>query len=277
MMTRFALVMPTLGREKEVREFINSLDNSNFDESIKVKLIIVNQNAGFDFTKEASNKADIININSDVKGLSVNRNVAIDYALDDGFDIVSFPDDDCTYYNDTIKVVKDYFDNHPDVDIVLGRIFDRKKRRNVIKNWPAIAKSVNKYNFYFLASSITIFCRGKVNLNFDENMGAGTKYGSCEDPDFLYNSLKMGYKVQYVPEIEVWHPEPNLNHVDLCKVKSYAKGFGFFISKNISLPTIALLIGCILKKIVQLIIDSRFGVSYTKSFFSGLFQGLFNR
>lgn len=80
---------------------------------------------------------------------------------------------------------------------------------------------VNRFNSYFINSSITMFIKKEFILNFDENLGVGAKFGSCEDADLIYRILENKAKGFYTPKIELWHPEPNYQEISLEKVKNY--------------------------------------------------------
>ena len=271
------LIMPTVNRKKEVFDFIESLTQQLGLDAHKLNLYIMDQNEEkilSDIETISNDNINIIYTKSADKGLSLNRNYGLD-KINRG--IVSFPDDDCVYFDNTLKSVIDFFDANTTVDIVIGRIFDRRHNKNIIKNWPAQDVVVNKFNFYQLSSSITIFCRDKPSIQFDSRLGAGSKFGSCEDPDFLYRLLKMGKKIVYTPSIEVWHPEPDVTNISLQKVQAYACGFGAFVNKEFDLIKMYLLFGCVAKKIYQYLIwNKNYKKGYFKAFFKGLYYGLLN-
>lgn len=267
--------MPTLGRTEEVFEYIKSVEKSSELVDYSLSLYIIDQNNGLLLNElddyQFHNITGHVSKNK-VKGLSANRNRGL-YFIDSG--ICAFPDDDCLYYEDTVECVVNYFEQNLDVDVVIGRIFDREKKENIIKNWPNEEVVVNMANFYQLSSSITIFLREKPDILFDERLGAGAKFGSCEDPDFLYRLLKNGMKIVYTPTIEVWHPAPDESSISLDKVKSYSSGFGAFIRKDLDFIKSYLLLGCLAKKGFQfLFMNNKFRKGYFKAFFSGLFRGL---
>lgn len=227
---KFSLIVATYGRERELKDLFNSLLNSDYK---NFEIILVDQNVGgwlVDLVCEFSTKLNIKHIKSEKKGLSLNRNIGL---LSATGDVVCFPDDDCTYYNDTLNVVNDFF-NTTSFDFVLGRIYDRSLKCNVIKSWPKTERVLNYLNTYFYSSSITIFSRVK-QIRFDERLGAGTYLGSCEDPDYILRHMKNDLHGRYTPKIEVNHPIPTLDSFNINKRISYARGFGFFLKKHIGL------------------------------------------
>ncbi|WP_279205348.1 glycosyltransferase family 2 protein [Obesumbacterium proteus] len=274
---KVSLIMPTIGRVEEISSFLSSIKYND-----DVSVLIADQNTkGWlpidQLSKSKDNNVTINYFHSETKGLSFNRNFLIKKNNFES-EIIAFPDDDCTYYSDTLTKVEDFFINNPHVDVVIGCIYDRSTNEYRFKPWPKVSKKINKMNFYLLASSITIFSRQPLDFLFDQNLGAGTENGSCEDPDFLYNMLKKGKVIYYEPTIQVWHPAPDFNSITLEKTYSYAKGFGYFIRKDLDFFKLCLLSLLISKKIMQLVLKNKeFRKGYFRYFFSGLYDGLFKK
>ncbi|CAK0730250.1 TPA: glycosyltransferase [Escherichia coli] len=273
------LLMPTIGRAEEIEKFISSVNKNN----ASVQLLIADQNeVGFLEPKKLYECAKNQNIDmhyfhSEQKGLSRNRNFLLS-KLDAHEGIIAFPDDDCLYYEDTLDLVMSFFENNPSVDVLLGCIYDREYDRYLFKKWPRKSVVVNYLNVYFMSSSITIFVRKPNQQKFDQALGAGAVYGSCEDPDYLYSLLKKGCKIVYEPSIQVWHPAPDYHQISLSKVYSYAKGFGYFIRKDIDVYKSILLVLLISKKLFQLIFRFKhFPIKYFRAYFSGLISGLLRK
>ena len=159
-------------------------------------------------------------------------------------------------------------------DAILGQIYDNNNRQPIIKNWPQKKLKVTIFNFYKLSSSITLFCK-KNKVKFNESMGAGATFGSCEDTDYIYNMLVLKKKLIYCPNVKVWHSEINYNEVSLKRVESYASGLGYFITNGITFVKVGLLLGCILIKGKQaLISQSSYRTGYFRNYFKGLTRGL---
>lgn len=240
-MIRFSLIMATYGRKDEIALFLESLLSQEKIDLNELELIIVDQNDKIsldDLCQKYMDKLNIIHIKSDKKGLSLNRNIGLKLAKGE---YIAFPDDDCTYYSDTLYKVQYYFETHLNTDVVLGRIIDRKRNQNIIRNWKDTPYSVNKSNFFFSYSSITIFAR-KNDILFDEELGVGCFFGSNEDADYVWQMLDKNMQLVYTPEIEVWHPEPKEQEINYQKVYSYGLGFGALIYKHLSFSAIWLFI-----------------------------------
>lgn len=275
----FSLIVPTINRIADLDIFFNSVLLLNFDLS-KIEIIVVDQNEK-GYLSDLIQKYDelnIIHIYSKRKGLSYNRNLGM--RLSSG-NIICFPDDDCQFYPDTFSTLYHITELNPSKCLFIGCIYDREKNIFRFKNWSSKNQNINTINFYFFSSSITMFIRKNSIVEFDEQMGVGAKYGSCEDVDFIYHILKKtklsGF---YSPLIQVNHADPKLTTMPLSKVKSYASGFGYFISKNFDLIKLYLLLLLLSKKFyqfVQYIILRKYSFNYFIAFFSGLYIGLLKR
>ena len=271
---KYSLIIATLGRKKELLELIESIKNSDY-ETNNLEIIIVDQNEKGFLDKELSKfeNLNIKHIHSDIKGLSYNRNIGLSYASGD---IICFPDDDCKFYENTLNEVSNILLSS-NIDFCMGQIYDRETKKDVIKKWSKKEFKVNRFNSYFINSSITMFIKKEYILNFDENLGVGARFGSCEDADLIYKILENKAKGIYTPKIELWHPEPNYQEISLEKVKNYASGFGYFVRKNTDVIKVLLLFLLVGKKTIQFImniLNKRFQKGYFKSFFNGLFTGL---
>lgn len=271
---KYSLIIATLGRKKELLELIESIKNSDY-ETNNLEIIIVDQNEKGFLDKELSKfeNLNIKHIHSDIKGLSYNRNIGLSYASGD---IICFPDDDCKFYENTLNEVSNIL-LRSNIDFCMGQIYDRETKKDVIKKWSKKEFKVNRFNSYFINSSITMFIKKEYILNFDENLGVGARFGSCEDADLIYKILENKAKGIYTPKIELWHPEPNYQEISLEKVKNYASGFGYFVRKNTDVIKVLLLFLLVGKKTIQFImniLNKRFQKGYFKSFFNGLFTGL---
>lgn len=270
---RFSLIVATLGRKQEISNFLSSLLRLDYDLS-ELEVILVDQNQYGFLTDIIScfNGLNIVHLNSARKGLSYNRNLGIKLAKGE---IICFPDDDCEFYSDTLKQVDNAFEAN--IDFCLGRIFDRSLNSNVIKAWPNYSKKITPFASYFLSSSITLFVSNSCLIFFDEKMGVGAQYGSCEDADYIYRLASSGARGWYLPIVEVWHPMPNTIEVSLDKVFSYASGFGYFVSSNFDKVKIIFLFLLIGKKSFQFVANLffvKFRRGYFKAYISGLRHGL---
>lgn len=272
---KFSLIIATLHRRDELYRCVNSIVASKSSHS-DYQIIIVDQNQEgylqFDWLLKSYKTINFLHVKSKIRGLSLNRNIGLKFATGR---VVAFPDDDCLYYPDTLNEVELAFKNNRS-DFVVGRIYDRDSNKNIFRNWPKKIKKITAWNFYHINSSITLFALKSKFLCYDERMGVGAEYGSCEDADLLFRLISAKCVGHYCPAIQVWHPPPPVV-ISNKKVVSYASGFGYLIRKNISINIILLLALVCLKQIVRLFLP---GTSLknkwgrVSSFFVGLGYGL---
>jgi GT2 family glycosyltransferase len=86
--------------------------------------------------------------------------------------------------------------------------------------------------------SYTIFLRSSVCSAvgpFDEELGVGasTRFGSGEETDYLIRTVKLGFNIQYLPDLIVFHPNPKPYDRDhRNKAFRYGMGMGKVLSKH---------------------------------------------
>lgn len=250
-MYKFSLVMATYGRLEEIDYFFDSILSSDYDLN-KVEIIVVDQNDKIcldDIIKKYNSLLNIKHIKSEVKGLSKNRNIGI---RESKGEYIAFPDDDCKYMKDTLKKVESYFENNKEVYAVMGRIVD-EDNNDCIRKWSKEDEIITKMNFYTKLSSITLFKRNKKEEKqyFNEQMGVGAPFGSNEDANIIYKSLKSGKIIKYYSDIVLYHPKPP-QYIELNKVYSYGLGFGALCKENLDMNMIMLFIKVILYHLLRM-------------------------
>lgn len=129
------------------------------------------------------------------RGLSKSRNMAIYNAKGD---ICLICDDDEVLEDNYIETIISAFTKYPEADILTfnvnipGKPFPRGER-------------LIGYIGAMRTSSVQIAFRRKSivdnNIRFDEKMGSGTGNGSGEEIKFLFDCLKKGLKIRYIPQL----------------------------------------------------------------------------
>jgi glycosyltransferase involved in cell wall biosynthesis len=229
-----SLVIPTYGRQKELEDLLTSLTQQDYDLK-RVEIIVVDQNDLIDLSsiiEQFAGKLILLHEKVSTKGIAYSKNYGLRMAK---ADLVTFPDDDCLYYTDTISSAIRELKKYPNADVVYGRIYDRKNKKNVMRNWSDKFLKLDKFNFHLNYSAITCFTRDK-DLFFDERFGVGSQYGVGEELDYIMQLLKSEKTVYFVPDIDIWHPEPGVNTMSAEKTYYYALGYGATFRKNPSIP-----------------------------------------
>ncbi len=134
-------------------------------------------------------------ISSTQRGLSRSRNMAIRNARDN---ICIICDNDIEYVKDYSKIIMNAYSRHPDADVI---VFFLKKGKNSrpYKNKEGrlgykTALMVGSPEITFKIDSLK-----KHNISFKEEFGAGSEYMMGEESIFLYECLRKGLNIYYVP------------------------------------------------------------------------------
>ena len=229
---KVSLIMSTLGRYNEIILLLNSLLEQSYK---NFELIIIDQNDD-DLVTEIYNKyrekLNITYIKSEKKGLSVGRNIGLNYISGD---IVAFPDDDCEYNSDTLEKAALFFNENPDYNFLTCNTREKYGNNSIFE-----AKKENCNigisNIMYTGISFTIFIRldSIATFNFDEKLGVGAEFGSGEETDLLLYLLKNNNRGFYYSNSYIFHPyKPET----VEKAFQYGKGYGaihkkaFFVYK----------------------------------------------
>jgi GT2 family glycosyltransferase len=68
---------------------------------------------------------------------------------------------------------------------------------------------------------------------FDSTLGvgSGTEWGAGEESDYLLRALKLGYRIKYLPNLKVVHPDKTLAATG-PRFQAYARGHGRVLRLN---------------------------------------------
>jgi len=230
---KVSLILATKGRVAEIERFLRSLTQQGYG---NLELIVVDQNEDnrLEVTlSQSSIPFPIFHLHSEA-GLSRARNVGIASATGE---ILGFPDDDCWYPDGLLARVVSEFQSHPSVAGFTGRSEDGQGQPSggSFSRWQG---RVDTENVWKKGISYTIFLRSLVCAAvgpFDEELGVGahTRFSSGEETDYLIRTVKLGFNIQYLPNLVVFHPNPILYNRDHCsKAFRYGVGMGRVLSKH---------------------------------------------
>ena len=133
-------------------------------------------------------------IETDERGLSKSRNMAIKNATGD---ICILCDNDVEYVQDYDSIIDGAFAQNPDADLI-GFFIERPERHSPVFTR---TKRMGYLSVLKIFSPEIAFRRKSIEgLKFNEYFGAGAKYFMGEENLFLYECLKRGLKIVYVPK-----------------------------------------------------------------------------
>lgn len=229
MNVEISLIMATVNRKIEVKKMLNSLSKQTYK---NFEVIIVDQNKEniLEEIINSFNNLNIKHIRIDKKGLSLARNIGLNYIKGK---IVGFPDDDCQYKEDTLEEVVKFFYENKNIGAVTGKIIrdiNEKKGNEVV--------FVNKYSIWKRGISFTMFFRKSVIDEigeFDEvlGVGSGTPFGSGEETDYMIRIIERKIPFCNTDKILVYHPDEKWDSPDIYKkIYSYTKGRIYVLKKH---------------------------------------------
>jgi glycosyltransferase involved in cell wall biosynthesis len=236
---RFSLIMATVGRTVEVREFIGALQKQIFTD---FELIVVDQNGDdrlVDLCREFSTSFPVHHYRSPVRRNAHARNLGIAYAQGE---IVAFPDDDCVYPPDLLQSVDEAFRREPRLNILTGASVCPTGERSSGR-WFTTAGPISQANVWTSVIEFNLFVQAgllRALRGFDENLGLGSPFGSCEGPDLVLRGMAGGARAVFDPSKKAIHPEKVLTPVAVARAFDYGAGMGYVMRKHRVKPSVYL-------------------------------------
>lgn len=224
----FSLVLATINRKEEVANYLKHLSKQQFN---SFELIVIDQNKQNLIDNVIDDYKDLINIQhikTEVKGLSAARNLGMGVCSGK---YISFPDDDCHYGDDFLQNVHEYLTKNK-YDLVSFATRDPLTEEQLPYTPLKEATIIDSSNIFYAVTAIGLFLKLE-NLDscFDERLGAGTKFHSSEEFDFVFKLLVLEkYKCFYEPSIHLYHPKLPANSYK--KIFDNSKGHGAYLRKN---------------------------------------------
>jgi GT2 family glycosyltransferase len=230
---KVSLILATRTRVAEIARFLRSLTRQGYD-CLEVIVVDQNEDDRLEAALEEYNPFfPILHLRSEA-GLSRARNLGMAAVRGD---ILAFPDDDCWYPDGLLARVVSEFQDRPSVDGLTGRSEDGQGKPSG-GSFSSCQGRVDLENVWKKGISYTIFLRPLVCAAvgpFDEELGVGaqTPFGSGEETDYLIRAVKLGFNIQYRPDLVVFHPNPKLyNHSHRGKAFRYGAGMGRVLAKH---------------------------------------------
>lgn len=194
-----------------------------------VDVLVVDSGSTTDATVRVAAEAGVRSVRTDVRGLSIARNVGLEAS---DRDIVVFTDDDCVATAGWIEALLSHFDA-PDVGVVTGRMLDHTK----VGSGEVYS---HKSRFTDVADgldaghgALMAFRRAPLLElgGFDEVLGAGRELAGAEDLDAFCRMIDAGWRVVHEPNSVVHHVFTRVgeNYRDL--LHGYGLGMGALVNK----------------------------------------------
>ncbi|MGZ4959890.1 MAG: glycosyltransferase family 2 protein [Methylomonas sp.] len=277
---KVSLVLATLGRDKEVVDFLKSLLYQSYKD---FELIIIDQNKDgkIDAVVEPFLTCfDIRHVKVDFVGNARARDYGIGLAQGR---IVAFPDDDCVYDKDVLKNVVAEFACRQDLSILVVGSYDFSSTRFSIGVNSRKARYFSR--FKMMGVEFTHFFDlnriDRQQFHLDHDFGIGSKYSGGEGFELLYRLLRAGSTAFYNPKIKIYHADKDHYKLGTSRMLMYSTGIGAYIRKFANQQDVFILyyivrkmfIAPILKMLLALVLLNRKKLAYSFYNLVGIWRG----
>ncbi len=149
---------------------------------------------------ELKSRPDVVLTYLEGRGLSRNRNNAIEHAKGD---ILLMGDDDCLYKKSSLLEIIHFYEMNPSCDIVLFAAANYNGAP--LKYYPSKLTSFQQaFKEGFYPASVELSMRRGLGLHFDTRFGLGSPLLCAGEEDVLiHDALKAGYNVVVYPMVIV--------------------------------------------------------------------------
>lgn len=189
----------------DVNVLVSTMNRNNLEfikqMNIHSQAIIVNQIPNSNLSEDVIiEKNNLKLINTSNKGLSNSRNLLLRYSNS----LISIiADDDVVFNNDYKKIVQKAYRDNPEADLIIfqvPRFGDNSELRK--KHYSSKKKKINYLRSMKVSAVEITFKTSKIkesNIRFNPYIGAGTEFGMGEENQFLFDCLRAGLKIIYLP------------------------------------------------------------------------------
>ena len=231
------MICATYGVHKgdTLKKLVDSIINS-ISENFEIEFILVDQNENDLYQSLIKDKIQNTKIifkylKSEI-GLSKSRNVGLKHVSGD---IICFPDDDCIYPEGFIRKMVNYFNSSDSSDFLITKVRDLDDKYDLRFTNKKRSGNLTPNEVFVNCCSISIFHKKlKKNVLFDEDLGLGSKFRSCEDYDYVLKYISEGATVYFSSDLYVLHPDSNTleSKEILKKIETNAIGHGALFKKH---------------------------------------------
>lgn len=223
---KFTIAICTLNNSRLLRKCLDSIFNQSYK---NYEIIIIDQSDVINSEIKYDKKLIYKHITK--KGLSNARNVALSMATGDYFCLM---DDDAEYHRELLNIANEYLEKHR-LGILCGKIIDIEKNKVALKGMESNnKKKITMMNMLLTCMSPAMIINTELlrQIKFDDDFGLGRHWGSGEETDLVIRFLYKKYKVEYLPQLLVYHPAGDKRNIKLSKSVSYSLGFGALCKKH---------------------------------------------
>ncbi|MGZ4979507.1 MAG: glycosyltransferase family A protein [Methylobacter sp.] len=277
---KVSLILATLGRDRELADFLKSLMNQT-DKNFELIIIDQNKDGKIDAIVDSfKSDLDLKHVKVDFTGNAKARDYGIGLAQGR---IVAFPDDDCAYDRNVVKKVVAEFKRRPNVSILVAGSYEFSSNRFSIGVNSDNAQYFSRFKMMGVEFT-QFFDRKKIGgeqFYLDHDFGIGSKYSGAEGFEFLYRLLRAGCTAFYTPEIKIYHPNKDHYKLGTGRMLMYSTGIGAYIRKFANQQDAFILyyivrkmfVAPILKMMLALVLLNRKKLAYSFYNLVGIWRG----
>lgn len=227
---RFSLILATVGRVEETREFLTSLG----DAALVREVIVVDQNPDDRLLPVLAQFPHIhfVRVRMPPGHLAAARNAGIAHAKGE---VVAFPDDDCVYSPGLLAGVAERLAALPRPGVIAALVADSTGAPSTGGRAPTTSVAVTRENVFVAAREPGLFIPRELLERFggfDERFGIGTPFASGESADLALRFLAAGVAVAFDPALVVGHPDTRRSAAGLARTFGNAAGFGACLRRH---------------------------------------------
>jgi len=233
---RFSLIVPTIGRMKEIERLFQSLAAQTYQ---NFEVIVVDQSGGDDLNKLIANFSGLFplrHLRLETRGASRARNAGLPLTTGD---IIAWPDDDCFYPPDLLAKAQEVFTQCLDWDGLIGNPVDEEGTVHDRRHIPR-QRQLSRIDLLRVGVEYCLFLRKTIidqvgGFSDVFGPGAGTNWWAGEATEYELRLLRSGGSLGFSPELRVHHPNQGIFEFSpeaIRKTYHYAQGMGAAIRKN---------------------------------------------
>jgi GT2 family glycosyltransferase len=227
----FVTVINTYKRPAELA--FRSLNASLHQKIPPKKIILIDQNIeGLNLPEDILANQLIVRTRTNKKSVSAARNTLV---IPEGAEWIFFCDDDGYPCDDYSEKLEKIISKNPSLEILAGSIVrDDNKQFYTLRHKKGGSLKSFRNTKNLMGSNFVIKAKVFDELErFDENFGAGSRWGSSEETDFCWKAYFAGKNMEFFPELIVYHVPPFTESLDegFHKAFKYGVGKGALVSK----------------------------------------------
>jgi GT2 family glycosyltransferase len=238
---RISVLVATCDRAENLRQLLQTVGRWTISSDLDWELWVIDNNSK-DSTREVAEyfakqqPRRIRYLFEGARGKSRALNAGLERA---GGDILVMTDDDCIPDPHWLSAIAEEFSRQPEIGLIGGRVelYDPADKAVTIRTSCERRGLSDPADFFSFIAGCNMAFRTQVYQaigGFDIRLGPGCRCDAAEDVDFIYRAYKKGFRIEYIPEVLVYHNHGRRTDAEIQKLnRNYVIGRGAFYCKHI--------------------------------------------